>query len=72
MEQFMHRDAMISVAFAGTEGSNYLFKGKIINIYDDFLEIQLDEKQPYIVAYYKKTSGKMLLNKKYLVSIVLE
>ena len=72
MEQFMHRDAIISVAFAGSEGSDALFVGKIINIHDDFLEIQLDEKQPYIVAYYKKTSGKMLLNKKYLVSIVLQ
>ena len=72
MEQFMHRDAIISVAFAGSEGSDALYVGKIINIHDDFLEIQLDEKQPFTVAYYKKTAGKMLLNKKYLVSIVLE
>ena len=72
MEQFMHRDAIISVAFAGIEGSDALFVGKIIDIHDDFLEIQLDEKQPYMVANYKKTSGKMLLNKKYLVSIVLK
>ena len=72
MEQFMHRDAIISVAFAGREGSDALFMGKIINIHDDFLEIQLDEKQPYMVGNYKKTSGKMLLNKKYLVSIVLK
>ena len=72
MEQFMHRDAIISVAFAGTEGSDALFVGKIININDDFLEIQLDEKQPYMVSNYKKTSGKMLLNKKYLVSIILK
>lgn len=66
MEKYMHKDAEISIAFADP----VLLAGKIVNDDGDFLEIELDEKQTG--GYYKNTSGKMLLNKKYLISVVLK
>ena len=74
MEQFMNRDALISLALAGYDGSANMVRGKIVREDGDFIEIELNEKQPYttgLMMYYKKTSGKMLFNKKYLISVCL-
>ena len=73
MEKYMHQDAFITVAFAGFEGSINMVRGKIVSEDGEFLEIEMDPKQPYGAGtmYYKKILGKMLLNKKYLISVVL-
>ena len=75
MEQFINKDALISLALAGDDGSADIVRGKIVRVDGDFIEIELDEKQSFtrglIMMYYKKTSGKMLLNKKYLISVCL-
>ena len=73
MEKYMHQDAFITVALAGFEGSINMVRGKIVSEDGEFLEIEMDPKQPYGAGtmYYKKISGKMLLNKKYLISVVL-
>ena len=75
MEQFMHKDALISLALAGYDGSSIIVRGKIVSVDGDFIEIELNEKQSCSTTgpmmYYKKTSGKMLFNKKYLISVCL-
>ena len=74
MEQFMNKDALISLALAGYDGSSIIVRGKIVSVDGDFIEIELNEKQSWTTGpmmYYKKTSGKMLFNKKYLISVCL-
>ena len=70
----MNKDALISLALAGYDGSASMVRGKIVRVDGDFIEIELNEKQPYttgLMMYCKKTSGKMLFNKKYLISVCL-
>lgn len=71
MEQFMHKEAMITVASGGgSYGTVYV--GKIVNIDGDFVEIAYDPtKKMNRLQHGSKTTGRVLVNKRYLVYIDL-
>ena len=71
MEQFMHKEAFITVAGRGaSHGTAYV--GKIVNIDGDFVEIAYDPtKKMNRLPQCSNTAGRVLVNKRYLVYIDL-
>lgn len=71
MEQFMHKEAIITVSGGGaSHGTAYV--GKIVNIDGDFVEIAYDPtKKMNMLQHGSKTAGRVLVNKRYLVRIDL-
>ena len=74
MESYLNKDAMIIISFGngGSGGSCPLeVVGKIKKFDSDFIEIEFDPSHQPLRALLKNTSGKMLVNKKYLNSVIL-
>ncbi len=71
MEQFMHKEAIITVAGRGaSHGTFYI--GKIVNIDGDFVEIAYDPtKKMNRLHHDSNATGRALVNKRYLVYIDL-
>lgn len=67
----MHKEAIIAVANGGaSHGTAYV--GKIVNIDGDFVEIAYDPtKKTNRLRQYSDASGRVLVNKRYLVYIDL-
>lgn len=74
IENYLNKEAKIQIAFSswGSGGSApHTIVGKITNIDKDFVNIELDPTHKDNKIRFKNTSGKMLLKKEYLISVVL-
>ena len=71
MEQFMHKEAIITVAGRGaSHGTAYV--GKIVNIDGDYVEIAYDPtKKLNRLHHAYNATGRVLVNKRYWVYIDL-
>ena len=74
MEKYLNKDAIITIAFsgfrAGDNGSRDVY-GKITAWDNDLIYINYDPDRKEHKIFMKNTSGTMIVNKQYLVSVVL-
>jgi hypothetical protein len=73
MENYLNKDAIITIFFAdyhyyGAKPQQVI--GKIINIYNDFVSIEFDPNRKENKSI-KNFSGQMLVNKQYLISVIV-
>lgn len=74
IENYLNKEAEITIAFCScTPGGSapYTIVGKITNIDKDFVNIEFDSNNKENKIKLKNASGKMLLKKEYLISVVL-
>lgn len=71
IENYLNKEAKISIAFSYKTGYGIPQKiyGKVVRVNDEYIEIEFDPKKNN--GQIKKTSGKMLVRKQYVISIVL-
>lgn len=74
INNYLNQDAIITIAFSGygAGGTGSLdICGKITSADNDFISIEYDPNRKENKFYLKNTSGKMLINKQFLTSIIL-
>lgn len=74
IEKYLNQEAEICIAFANWGGGGSVPRnvvGKITNMDNEFVEITFDPKAKQNAPYFKNTSGKMLVKKEYIISVVL-
>ena len=74
MKDFLNKDAIINIAFSGYGVAGYGsldVYGQITSIENDMISISYDPNRKENRHRMKNTSGKMLINKQYLVSVTL-
>ena len=74
IENYLNKEAKITIAFASWVSGGaapYTFVGKITHIDKDFVNIEFDPEHKDNRIRFKNTSGKMLLKREYLLSVVL-
>ena len=75
IKNYLNKDALITIAFAyytidgGTAPLSII--GKVTNFDDVYASIEFDPKQKENKSYLKITSGKMIVKKEYIISIIL-
>ena len=74
MENYLNKDAIIAIAFsgywAGGNGTIDVY-GKITASDNEFVSIEHDPNRKENKLRTKNTSGTMMVNKQYLVSVIL-
>lgn len=74
IENYLNKEAEITIAFYNwTSGGSApkTIVGKITNIDKEFVNIEFDPNHKENRLRLKNTSGKMLLKREYLISVVL-
>ena len=74
IEKYLNQEAEITIAFSrGSSGGSIpnFITGKVINVNDEYVEIELNPSNKANSTWLRKTSGKMIVRKEYIISIVL-
>ena len=74
IEKYLDQEAQINIAFSnwGSGGSvPVTITGKVINVNDEYVEIKFNPSNKANLIPLRKTSGKMIVRKEYIISIVL-
>ena len=74
IKNYLNKEAKINVAFSswGSGGScPVTITGKVINVNDEYVEIEFNPSNKENLIPLRKTSGKMIVRKEYIISIVL-
>ena len=78
LREYLNKDAHITIAFSTafiSGGATPLnIKGKIVRFDDEFAEIEFDpnnKMHKHLLAKLDETSGKMLVNRKFISTITL-
>lgn len=74
LEQYLNKPCKITIALGQytTAGSAPLkVNGVITNVDNEYIEFQFDSNDKNNPMVYKGTSGKMLVKKDYIISVVL-